>query len=105
MTNWSPEDHLERALCPGSLADTLGLQRREYWEELNPILKRWKSVNKSSCPDCQHGSSYSTKAHHLHVFLEVSGRELLVAVHGGAERQRSYRRSPQVQGGRRNLIL
>ena len=44
MTNWSPEDHLERALCPGSLADTLGLQRREYWEELNPILKRWKSV-------------------------------------------------------------
>ena len=53
MTNWSPEDHLERALCPGSLADTLGLQRREYWEELNPILKRWKSVNKSSCPDCQ----------------------------------------------------
>ena len=53
MTNWSPEDHLERALCPGSLADTLGLQRREYWEELNPILKRWKSVNKSSCADCQ----------------------------------------------------
>ena len=53
MTNWSSEDHLERALCPGSLADTLGLQRREYWEELNPILKRWKSVNKSSCPDCQ----------------------------------------------------
>ena len=53
MTNWSPEDHLERALCPGSLADTLGLQRREYWEELNPILKWWKSVNKSSCTDCQ----------------------------------------------------
>ena len=109
MTNWSPEENLERALCPGSLADTLGLQRREYWEELNPILKRWKSVNKSSCPSevysDQHGSSYSTKAHHLHVFLEVSGRELLVVVHGGAERQRSYRRNSQVQGGRRNLIL
>ena len=53
MTNWSPEDHLERALCPASLADTLGLQRREYWDELNPILKRWKSVNDSNCPDCQ----------------------------------------------------
>ena len=26
-------------------------------------------------------------------------------VHGGAERQRSYRRNPQVQGGGRNLIL
>ena len=53
MTNWSPEDHLDRALCPASLSDTLGLQRREYWAELNPILKRWKSVNKSNCPDCQ----------------------------------------------------
>ena len=53
MTNWSPEDHQERALCPASLADTLGLQRREYWDELNPILKRWKSVNNSNCPDCQ----------------------------------------------------
>ena len=53
MTNWSPEEHLERALCPNSLLDTLGLQRREYWSELNPILKRWKSVNDSHCPDCQ----------------------------------------------------
>ena len=53
MTNWSPEDHLERSLCPASLADTLGLQRRAYWDELNPILKQWKSVNNSNCPDCQ----------------------------------------------------
>ena len=53
MTNWSPEAHLERALCPGPLLDTLGLQRREYWNELSPILKRWKSVNDSHCPDCQ----------------------------------------------------
>ena len=44
MTNWSPEDNLERALCPASLADTLGLQRRAYWDELNPILKQWKNV-------------------------------------------------------------
>ena len=53
MTNWAPEDHLQRALCPASLADTLGLQRRTYWDELNPILKQWKSVNNSACPDCQ----------------------------------------------------
>ena len=52
MTNWSPEAHLERALCPGPLLDTLGLQRRDYWNELSPILKRWKSVNDSKCPDC-----------------------------------------------------
>ena len=53
MTNWSPEDNLERALCPASLADTLGLQRRAYWDEVNPILKQWKIVNNSNCPDCQ----------------------------------------------------
>ena len=52
MTNWSPEAHLERALCPGPLLDTLELQRRDYWNELSPILKRWKSVNDSKCPDC-----------------------------------------------------
>ena len=34
MTNWCPEDHLERALCQNSLLDTLGPQRREYWGEL-----------------------------------------------------------------------
>ena len=39
MTNWSPEENLEKSLCPASLADTLGLQRRAYWDELNPILK------------------------------------------------------------------
>ena len=53
MTNWSPEDNLERALCPASLADTLGLQRRAYWDEVNPLLKKWKNVNSTNCPDCQ----------------------------------------------------
>ena len=53
MTNWSPEENLAKSLCPASLADTLGLQRRAYWDELNPILKQWKSVNNSNCPDCQ----------------------------------------------------
>ena len=41
MTNWVPETHLEKALCLSSLAKTLGLQRRDYWEELNPILEKW----------------------------------------------------------------
>ena len=52
MANWVPEPNMEKALCPSSLADTLGLQRRQYWEELNPILKKWKSVNNSHCPEC-----------------------------------------------------
>ena len=38
MASWVPEPNMERVLCPASLADTLGLQRREYWDELNPIL-------------------------------------------------------------------
>ena len=52
MTGWSPEEHLDRALCPGPLLDTLELQRRDFWSELNPILKQWKCVNGSKCPDC-----------------------------------------------------
>ena len=27
MANWVPEPNMEKALCPSSLADTLGLQR------------------------------------------------------------------------------
>ena len=42
MASWVPEPNMEKALCPASLADTQGLQRRQYWEELNPILKKWK---------------------------------------------------------------
>ena len=91
MTNWSPEDHLERALCPGSLLDTLGLQRREYWNELNPILKKWKSVNDSHCPDCQKFIKINMGRHiRLNVFLEVSGGELLFVVYGGVKRQGPY---------------
>ena len=53
MCAWVPETHLEKALCPTSLAKTLGLQRPHYWEELNPILKKWKSVNNGRCPECE----------------------------------------------------
>ena len=52
MTKWVPETHLEKALCPTSLAKMLGLQRRDYWEELNPILEKWRSVNNARCPEC-----------------------------------------------------
>ena len=52
MSAWVPETHLEKALCPTSLTKTLGLQRPQYWEELNPILKKWKSVKNGRCPEC-----------------------------------------------------
>ena len=47
-----PPPNPERALCPNSLAPTLGLQRRNYWEEIDPLLEEWKSVNDSKCPQC-----------------------------------------------------
>ena len=43
---------LEGALCGEPLAPTLGLQRKDYWEEVNPLLVEWKNVNDSKCPKC-----------------------------------------------------
>ena len=47
-----PSPNLDRALCSSSLAPTLGLQRREYWDEVNPLLAKWKNVNDTRCPEC-----------------------------------------------------
>ena len=47
-----PPPDLALALCPNSLALTLGLQRRAYWNEVNPLLQQWKNVNNSRCPEC-----------------------------------------------------
>ena len=66
MTSWSPEANLERALCPASLADTLGLQRRAYWDEVNPLLKQWKNVNNSNCPDCKQFTKVNM-GRHIHL--------------------------------------
>ena len=45
MSDSMPTPNLDRALCPNSLAPTLGLQRREYWDEVNLLLSQWKNVN------------------------------------------------------------
>ena len=48
-----PPPNLERALCRKPLAPTLGLQRRDYWQEMNPLMEEWKNVNcNSNCPKC-----------------------------------------------------
>ena len=52
MSDSVPASNLDRALCPNSLAPTLGLQRREYWEEINPLLAKCKNVNDTRCPEC-----------------------------------------------------
>ena len=28
------------------------LQRRAYWEKINPLLAEWRSVNNAKCPEC-----------------------------------------------------
>ena len=52
MSDCVPAPNLDRALCPNSLDPTLGLQRREYWEEINLLLAKWKNVNDTRCPEC-----------------------------------------------------
>ena len=47
MGNDLPPPDLERALCRKPLTPTLGLQRRDYSEEVYPLLEEWKSVNDS----------------------------------------------------------
>ena len=94
MSNWVPETQLEKALCPSSLAETLVLQRQDYWTELNPILKKWKSVNNGRCPECARPIKVNMARHlrlvHTKYVLEVPGAELLVMVRIRAERQRPY---------------
>ena len=45
-----PPPDIALALCPNSLAPTLGLQRRAYWDEVNPLLQQWRNVNNARCP-------------------------------------------------------
>ena len=62
MGNDLPPANLERALCRKPLAPTLGLQRRDYWEEVNPLLEEWKSVKESTWPDTSAWSTPPTSA-------------------------------------------
>ena len=55
---------LALALCRKPFAPTLILQQKEYWEEINPILAKWKNVNDSRCPECDR-SIRVNMAHHL----------------------------------------
>ena len=42
-----PPADLTLALCENSVLPTLGLGRRDYWDEINPILWKWQSFNDS----------------------------------------------------------
>ena len=47
-----PPPGLALALCRKPLTPTLLLQQKAYWEEINPLLAKWKNVNDSRCPEC-----------------------------------------------------
>ena len=89
MSDSVPAPNLDRALCPNSLAPTLSLQRREYWEEINPLLakciKRQRHPLPGVCEDdtCKHGPSPTTGAFRLCLLLAVPGRQLLLMVYLG----------------------
>ena len=51
-----PPPDLALALTPNYLDSTLGIQRRAYWEEINPLLAKWRSINDARCPECAHQS-------------------------------------------------
>ena len=47
-----PPADLALALCDNSVLPTLGLGRRDNWDEINPILRKWQSINDARCPEC-----------------------------------------------------
>ena len=47
-----PPADLALALCDNSVLPTLGLGRRDHWDEINPILRKWQSINDARCPEC-----------------------------------------------------
>ena len=75
-----PASNLDRALCPNCLAPTLGLQRREYWEEINLLLAKWKSVNDTRCPECArmirvNMARHLRLVHSNYILLNLKARE------------------------------
>ena len=47
-----PREDLHLSLCDNSLCPTLTADRRDYWTEVTPLLRKWKDVNDSACPHC-----------------------------------------------------
>ena len=47
-----PREDLHMSLCDNSLRPTLTADRKAYWTEVTPLLRKWKDVNDSACPHC-----------------------------------------------------
>ena len=44
-----PPNDLALALCDNSVLPTMTKRRRAYWTEINPILRKWQSINDARC--------------------------------------------------------
>ena len=47
-----PRQELHLSLCDNSLRPTLIADRRAYWSEVTPLLRKWQNVNDTVCPHC-----------------------------------------------------
>ena len=45
-----PREEQHMSLCDNSLRPTA--DRRVYWSEVTPLLRKWKDVNDTACPHC-----------------------------------------------------
>ena len=52
LSSTLPPSDLALALCDNSVLPTLTLSRRDYWDEINPILRKWQSIKNARCPEC-----------------------------------------------------
>ena len=52
LSSTLPPADLALALCDNSVLPTLTLSRRDYWDEINPILRKWQCINDARCPEC-----------------------------------------------------
>ena len=86
MTRWSPETHLDRAMCPGPLLDTLELQRREFWGRAGPHSEEVEEYKRQQVSGLwrvdqdQHGPPHQAETHYVPVFLAVPGAQLFAVV-------------------------
>ena len=82
-----PPPDLAAALCPNLLDPTLGLGRRDYWEEMNALLAECKQLEvPGMSPDYQ-GQHVVSSPPCSHVRLEVSGASVPLVDFIGTEWQ------------------
>ena len=68
----NPQPGLAGELCTNPVTPTLLLKQKDYWEEVTPLLARWRNVN-----DGRSVSTWLTiSGYVIRMFLEVSGQHI-----------------------------